>query len=190
MEINNKKKGFTLIELLIVIAIISVIMAMTIVSYSSINKRIALDISASRIENMIIEMREKARSGYFDDDNPVCFGFKVKKDSMLNQLKAPYDRLKGCITVNPKPYGVNNINPNIVINDLKLFGDEVDDFTMFFAPPNGIAEIEKGSITGENKNLQIIIGLKDNPNENDQRVIILNTLTGNTLTDKFNEKYK
>ncbi len=59
-----------------------------------------------------------------------------------------------------------------------------------FAPPNAIPELEIGAMAGSNKFLQIVIGLKGDVNENDQRVILLNMLTGNTFTDRFNEKYK
>ncbi len=136
MKIKNKKKGFTLIELLIVMAIISVIIAVTIMSYSSVNKRIALDIAANKIENLIIEMREKTRSGYSVDNESHCFGFVVKVEGTIDQLIAPYNRLKEknnkCLQIDAESYGVNDLDKNIVVNDIKLFGNENDDFTMFF----------------------------------------------------------
>lgn len=194
MKIKNKKKGFTLIELLIVMAIIAVIIAVTIMSYSSVNKRIALDIAASRIENLIIEMREKTRSGYSVDNESHCFGFIVKKEGKINQLIAPYNRLKEknnkCNRIEAETYGINDIDKNIVVNDIKLFGNKNEDFTMLFAPPNAIPEMEIGTLAGANKFLQIVIGLEGDANENNQRVILLNMLTGNTFTDRFNEKYK
>ncbi len=200
MKLNTKKKGFTLIELLIVMAIIGVIIAMTIVGYSSVNKRIALDIAANRIENMIIEMREKTRSGYIEpgenitEASSLCFGFEVEEQGMLNQLMAPYDRLKEknnqCIEIESENYGLTDINESIVIKDLEIFGEKIKDYRLFFAPPDAVIEIEEGSITSDDKLLKIIIGLRGNDNENDQRVIILNMLTGNTFTDRFNEKYE
>ncbi len=200
MRLNTKKKGFTLIELLIVMAIIGVIIAMTIVSYSSVNKRIALDIAANRIENMIIEMREKTRSGYIEpgenitEASSLCFGLEVEEGAMLNQLMAPYDRLKEknnqCIDIQSENYGLTDINENIVIKNLKIFGEEIKNYRLFFAPPDAVIEIEEGRITSDDKLLKIIIGLRGNDNENDQRVIILNILTGNTFTDRFNEEYK
>jgi prepilin-type N-terminal cleavage/methylation domain-containing protein len=194
MKIKNIKKGFTLIELLIVMGIISVIIAVTIMSYSSVNKRIALDIAANKIENLIIEMREKTRSGYSVDDESHCFGFIVKKEGTINQLIAPYNRLKEknnkCNRNETESYGINDLDKNIVVNDIKLFGNKNEDFTMFFSPPNAVPELETGAMFGSNKFLQIVIGLKGDTNENDQRVILLNMLTGNTFTDRFNEKYK
>lgn len=200
MKLNTKKKGFTLIELLIVMAIIAVIIAMTIVSYSSVNRRIALDIAANRIENMIIEMREKTRSGYVEPGEnrteapSLCFGFEVEEGGMINQLMAPYDRLRQkndqCIEIESENYGLTDINENIVINDIEVFGEEIGDYRVFFAPPEAVIEVDEGRITSENKLLQIVIGLRGNDNENDQRVIILNMLTGNTFTDRFNEEYK
>lgn len=186
----TKKKGFTLIELLIVMAIIGLIISVSILSYASVNRRIALDITANRIENMIIEMREKTRSGYFEGDESLCFGFEVQKEATINQLKAPYNWLTKCSTIEAESYGVNDLNESIVIKDLKIFGEDVEDFTVFFEPPNAIIELGQRSINTENRFLQIVIGFEVETDERDKRVILLNMLTGNTITDKFDEKYQ
>jgi len=198
--IESKKKGFTLIELLIVIAIISSIITISITSYGVVRKKIALDITANTIESIIIEAREKTRSGYheigedIDEAKSLCFGFNVQKDEYIQRFSAPYDRLREannkCIKDDAIKVGQDGINEKIVIKDLKLYGDEVDNFEAFFAPPNAVLELDRQISSSDNAFLQIVIGYENNDNKNDQRVIVLNMLTSNTFTDKFNEEYE
>lgn len=199
--LKEKKKGFTLVELLIVIAIIGVIITISVSSYGIVRKKVRLDIAANTIESMIVEARDKTRSGYYEANGDIaeatslCFGFRAIKDEYIERLKAPYDRLRlkddKCNKLKAETIGQASEEDDIVIKRINLYGDaDEDEIDIYFAPPNASTELNRKSIQQGNTVLTIVIGYKNSDEKGDKRVVVLNMLTGNTFTDKFNEKYE
>ncbi|MFC1810213.1 prepilin-type N-terminal cleavage/methylation domain-containing protein [Patescibacteria group bacterium] len=198
---KEKKKGFTLIELLIVIAIIAAIITISVSSYGIVRRKVKLDIAANTIESMIVEARDKTRSGYYETNGDIaeaislCFGFRATQDEFIERLKAPYDRLRlkddKCNKLKAETIGQPKEEDNIVIKRINLYGDaDEDEIDIYFAPPRADVELNRKSIQQGNTVLTIVIGYKNSDEKGDKRVVVLNMLTGNTFTDKYNEKYE
>ena len=95
-----------------------------------------------------------------------------------------------CIKDNIEFVGLDDRSEQIYIKKIQLFGSEVEEFQTFFEPPNAYIELDDPIISNQDQTLVIIVGYKDSEEDNDNRVIVLNMITGNTFTDRFNEKYK
>lgn len=195
----SKKKGFTLVEILIVISIISMIILLGVSSYGVVRKKIRLDIAANSFQSTIVEARDKAKAGYYEDAEgdvanarSICFGFLIEKDGLVTLETSQYNRLaqKGaqCDTKNTKKVINLDQDPDIVVKNLYLYGDEIqEDYQVFFAPPDGNIEYKKPTIIQDDPELIAILGYSNSDEELNKRVVIFNLLTGSSYTETFTQ---
>lgn len=194
-----KKKGFTLVEILLVLAIISVIVLLGVSSYSIVRKKVRLDIAANSVESIITEARERTRSGYYESDGDaeeiksLCFGFRVSPGEFINFLQTPYNRLEQDIkcsrnTQNIKELRIGDIDEDIVIKEIEMFGSNInDEAIIFFRPPDAETETVKKGMDRDPL-LNMVIGFENSDHPSDKREVVFNALTGNVYTQKYNEE--
>ncbi len=197
----SKKKGFTLVEILIVLAVISMVILLGVSSYGIVRKKIRLDIATNSAQSTIIEARDKARAGYYNeasagtdvvDASSLCFGFTVKSGGYVIPLSSGYNRLltegSRCDKQNAKETVLTDLDKDIVVKDLFLYGENAgDELTVFFAPPNSNIEFEKPLITSDSPELKIVFGYADSDDDLNKREVILNLLTGGVYSQTFNK---
>lgn len=192
----NKKKAFTLIEILLVLSIIGAIVTLGVSSYGLVRKKIRLDIAANTIESIIVEAREKTRSGLYESGGDIntasslCFGFVVTEGKFIQKIQAPYDRLKEknkkCLIEKIKLVGKTDYDEDLIVESINLFGSNAgDDYRILFAPPNAEVELERLPIHGEQPVLELVISYKNSEDKNDKRIVGLNLLTANAYIKKF-----
>lgn len=191
-----KKKGFTLIELLVVIGIISSIVAISISSYGIVRKKIQLDVAANTLESVIIEAREKTRSGIYQktgeltEGSSYCFGVEIENDEYIKLYRAPYNRLnpKNNQCDKSKAELVKEVEheDNLVVKEIEFFGDEISDIIeIYFAPPKSEIELPATLIGTNEPILKVAIGFQATDKPSEKRLVVLNLLTGNVYTDKY-----
>lgn len=195
----SKKKGFTLVEILIVLAVISMVMLLGVSSYGMARKKIQLDIAANSFEATIVEARDKTRSGYYDMDDPevsqassFCFGFSIEKEGFITLLRTDYNRLaqtgSKCDTQNAIPTINADLNEDIVVKELSVYGEQIQDsIEVFFAPPDAAIEFEKPGVVKDEPELRAVLGYADSDEDTNKRVVVFNVLTGSTYAQTFIE---
>lgn len=194
-----KKKGFTLIEIIIVLLIISIVVVLGVTSYSYVRKKVKLDIAANTIHSIIVEARDKTRSGYFEADGDIseaksiCFGFRLTNGGFIKLLSTKYDRLElyeKCSRLKQdfKELRTAEEDPSIIIKGIEEFGKKVSDEAIyFFRPPH--ADIDLKTIRSDRDPVvRIVIGFADSDEPLDKREVIFNVLTGNVYSKRFEEK--
>lgn len=191
-----KKKGFTLIELLIVISIIGILMTVSVSSYQVVREKVSLDVAANTLQSVIVDAREKARSGIFQSSGEItegstyCFGITITKGEYIEVYKTPYDRLS------PKNNQCNRMNAELVesvehearlvVKEIEFFGEEISEVVeVFFAPPKAEIELSSTLIGRGDPLLKIVVGYKNSDSFGDNKLIVLNLLTGNVYSDKY-----
>ncbi|MFC1600285.1 prepilin-type N-terminal cleavage/methylation domain-containing protein [Patescibacteria group bacterium] len=193
-----KKKGFTLIEILIVIAIISTIIMVSVSSYGIVRKKVQLDVAANTLESVIVEAREKTRSGIYQKTGELtegasyCFGILVENEGYISLYKAPYNRLSPKNNQCDKAQGelVKNVehDDRLIVKGIEFFGDEItDSIEIYFAPPKSVIEIPSTLIGFNEPLLKVVVGFEDAIQASEKRMVVLNLLTGNVYTDKYEE---
>jgi prepilin-type N-terminal cleavage/methylation domain-containing protein len=193
-----KKKGFTLIEILIVIAIIGTIITVGVGSYGIARKKVQLDVAANTLESVIVEAREKTRSGIYQKSGEItqgvsyCFGINVTNGKYIDLYRAPYNRLspKHNQCDKSKRELVKEIkhDENLVVKGIEFFGNEVSDvIEIYFAPPKAEIELPVTLIGTDKPLLKVVVGFKNAEQASEKRMVILNLLTGNVYTDKYAE---
>lgn len=193
-----KKKGFTLIELLVVIAIIASIVTVSVSSYGVVRKKVQLDIAANTLESVIVEAREKTRSGIYQKSGEItegvsyCFGVQIKNNEYIVLYRAPYNRLnpKNNQCDRSKSELIKEIEHenNLVVKEIEYFGDEISDLVeIYFAPPKAEIELPATLIGTSDPLLKIAVGYENTNSSSEKRLVVLNLLTGNVYTDKYEE---
>lgn len=193
-----KKKGFTLIELLIVIAIIGTLVAVSVSSYQVVREKVRLDIAANTLQSVIVDAREKARSGIYQSSGEItegttfCFGVVIKKGEYIEVYKTPYDRLSKknnqCNRANAELVESVEHDARLVVKEIEYFGDEIDEVVeVFFAPPKAEVELSSTLIGQGEPLLKIVVGYKNTDKPGDKKLIVLNLLTGNVYSAKYEE---
>lgn len=194
-----KKKGFTLIELLIVIAIIGSLVAVSVSSYQVVREKVRLDIAANTLQSVIVEAREKARSGIFQNSGEItegstyCFGVKITKDEYIEIYKTTYNRLNNknnqCDQANAELIESVEHDSRLVVKEIEYFGDEISEVVeVFFAPPKAEIELSSTLIGIGDPLLKVVVGYGNSDSPADKKLIVLNLLTGNVYSDKFNNE--
>ena len=138
---------------------------------------------------MIIEAREKSRSGFFEpglDDDPLssislCFGFKVEDDGFVSLVNSNYDRVNGSCDTNTTVVSSPDKPDTIVIKN-------VGNFEALFVPPYSNVQVVSpgGFVVGTD--FSIIVGYEESElieKPLDHREIIFDTLSGNVYSQKY-----
>ncbi len=148
---SNRKKGFTLIEMLIVLVIIGLLAAMAVSSFGSARKRARLNIAVDSIASMIKQQQGKAKTGRQTADGSSgqssCYGMVFQKTApYLQTVMVPYVAVPPvtsnvpyadyCDTKTPVLTPVE-VTDDIMIQDLKKAGANVEKLTVMFKPPFG-----------------------------------------------------
>jgi len=191
-----KKKGFTLIELLIVVAIISTLVTVSISSYGVIRKKVQLDVAANTLESVIVEAREKTRSGIYQktgdltEGSSYCFGIVIENGEYIDLYRAPYDRLSPknnqCDRSKGELFKTIEHDTNLVVSEIEYFGEEISDMIeVYFAPPKAEIELPSTLIGTDEPLLKVIVAFKNAQASDEKRIIVLNLLTGNVYTDRY-----
>ncbi len=94
MLLRKNHSGFTLIELLIVIGVIAVIVAFSLLSYSSYRKSIALSLATDSVQSAVRSIQQQARSGKgIDGGKPACFGLRFHQGKPIVMITGVYKNI-------------------------------------------------------------------------------------------------
>ncbi len=133
--LRKSHPGFTLIELLIVIGVIAVIVAFSLLSYSSYRKSIALSLATDSVQSAVRSIQQQARSGKgIDGGKPACFGLRFYKGKSIVMITGVYKNILNsgeslCSQVKESP------NPISLTEQISV--DIESDTDIFAIPPRG-----------------------------------------------------
>ena len=186
-----KKKGFTLVEIMVVVVVISLVLYLGISSYGVARKKVKLDISTNTVESVLIEARDKARAGYYtDSDESLCFGVKATEDAFVEIFRTKFNRLERefnqCSrnSADYEPLRIEETDETIVIKEIIQNNNSLSELEVFFKPPHADLDI---SASASDPKIRIVVGYQDSDDPLDKREVVLDTLTGNVYSKRYEE---
>ncbi len=160
------KKAFTLAELLIVITIIGILTTVFIGNYQGAIQHSRVNASANEIKSILKSQQSKASNGILQSNSNqektiVCTGVYFDKTATVSiqTFLSPFDS-ESQTCINDQSQWTYKVEV-VVYEDVKiskLINDEIEDLTIYFAPPRAQMSIwHSQNSTKYDKEFQIIL---------------------------------